>query len=531
MNSMWAELKRRKIVRVGIAYIVVAWLLLQVADVVLNNIESPAWVFRTILLLLVCGLPIAIIFAWAFEVTPDGIKKDESVGHSNSFGALALALVIALILAGAGFWFQTGRWDKEPHGSFEQDAQATRESNPVLAVLPFANMSSSSDNEYIADGMTEDVITLLAQSPGVEVIVRNSTFKYKGQNPDVRDVGRDLGADYVVEGSIRPLPKRIRVTVQVINANTGAHIWAEQYDRPISEFFDVQDEVSLGVAAAVGDAVFREEFNAANRSRTENLTAWMMTSRADVNFNLGILVSEADIALAREAIAVDPDYALAHATLARSLAIVSLAYGWPNTEALRPGATAFREEAEMEARLAVKMAPDDPKVLAFMAIALLWTGHPEEALSVAERVTKISPSYAEGIAYYADILIHNGSSRESIAHFDKAIRLTPNAPQVDFYHFLRGEALMHHGDFKAAEESLVRATRKSITANTNPMAALYLAGTRLRLGNVEGARLLVEVANQSFGLSIEDARRIMEFYTTDGGGDHFISIWQDLSRL
>ncbi|RLA43659.1 MAG: hypothetical protein DRR06_11570 [Gammaproteobacteria bacterium] len=526
---MWAELKRRKVVRVGIAYIVVAWLLLQVADVVLNNIESPAWVFRTILLLLVGGLPIAIIFAWAFEFTPDGIKKDESISHSNSFGALALALVIALIIAGAGFWFQTDHSDKQPGGAFEQDAQVMRDSNPVLAVLPFTNMSSSSDNEYIADGMTEDVITLLAQSPGIEVIARNSTFKYKGQNPDIRDVGRDLGVDYVVEGSIRPLPQRIRVTVQVINTNTGAHIWAEQYDRPMSEFFDVQDEVSLGVAAAVGDAIFREEFNAANQSRTENLTAWMMTSRADVNFNLGAISDEEDIALAREAVAVDPDYALAHAALARSLAIVSLAYGWPNTEALRPGATAFREEAEIEARLATKMAPDDPKVLAFTAIALLWTGHPKESLSIAERATKISPSYAEGIAYYADILTHNGSSREAIAHLDKAIRLTPYAPQVGFYHFLRGEALMHHGDFVAAEESLVRAMRDF--KNLNEMATLYLAGTRLRLGNVESARSLIEEMNQSSGLSIEDARRIMEFYTTDGGGDHFISIWADLARL
>ena len=130
--------------------------------------------------------------------------------------------------------------------------------------------------------MTEDVITLLAQSPGIEVIARNSTFKYKNQSPDIRDVGLDLGADYVVEGSIRPVQGRIRVTVQVIDTSSGSHIWAEKYDRPLGEFFDVQDEVSLGIAAAVGDAVFREEYIAVNQSRTDNLTAWVLTSTSTI---------------------------------------------------------------------------------------------------------------------------------------------------------------------------------------------------------------------------------------------------------
>jgi TolB-like protein/Flp pilus assembly protein TadD len=434
-----------------------------------------------------------------------------------------------LIFTGATYWLQMGEKEAVPQAGETPEIAKVRQSNPVLAVLPFTNMSSSVENEYVADGMTEDVITLLAQSPGIEVIARNSTFKYKNQSPDIREVGRDLGADYVVEGSIRPLQERIRVTVQVIEAGSGSHIWAEQYDRPLTEFFDVQDEVSLGVAAAVGDAIFREEYNAANQSRTDNLSAWVMTSRADVIFNLTGPADETTQSLARDAVALDSEYALAHAVLGRSLAVISLFYGWPDKEALRPGAAGYRKEAEAEAHLAARLAPDDPKVLAFQAVTLLWTGHPEEALSAAERVVRISPSYAEGIAYYADILIHNGRSREAIAYFDKAIRLTPDAPQLGFYQFLRGEALMHHGDFVAAEEALITAKR-IYQIDFDPILIL-LAGTQLRLGKTELARSTMEKSASVSGLTIADLQRMMEFYSTDGGGEYFKSIWSDLENL
>ncbi len=528
MATFWEELKRRKVVRVAITYAVVSWLLIQVADVVLGNIGAPSWVFQTILLLLVIGFPVAIIIAWAFQLTPDGLQKDEPGGGSEQRAALFAIVLVSLFFAGAVLWHQWGDQDTTPAGETDEIVQV-RQSNPVLAVLPFANMSSSPENEYVADGMTEDIITLLAQAPGVEVIARNSTFQYKNQNPDVRDVGNDLGADYVVEGSIRPMGERVRVTVQVIETDSGSHIWAEQYDRPLTEFFDVQDEVSVGVAAAVGDAVFREEYYAANQSRTTNLTAWVLASRADVNFNLTSPTDESTLELARDAVALDPEYALAHAVLSRSLAIISLGFGWPNLEHLMPGATGFRAEAEAEARLAARLAPDDPKVLAFQAIALLWTGHPEEALSVSERVTRISPSYAEGLAYYADILIHNGRSREAIAYFDKAIRLTPDAPQVGFYHFLRGEALMHHGNFLAAEEALILARRNYQV--DNPVILQYLAGTQLRLGKADEAKSTLQQITDPTALSISDQRRMMEFYSTDGGGEHFKSIWMDLENL
>jgi TolB-like protein len=435
---------------------------------------------------------------------------------------------VTLIFGSAALWLRVGGPASTPVTEPVEIVQ-TRSTNPMLAILPFTNMSSSRENEYVADGMTEDVITLLAQSPSVNVIARNSTFKYKNQSPDIREVSSQLGADYVVEGSIRPMPDRVRVTVQVIESNSGSHIWAEQYDRPLEEFFELQDEISIGVAAAVGDAVFREEYNAASQSRTGDLSAWVLTSRADVNFSQGSPVDPANVVLARQAIALDPDYALAHAVLARSLAIISLNFEWPKFAEERPEVVGYREEAVVEANLAARLAPDDPKVLAFQAITLLWTGHPEEALPIIERVTRISPSYAEGLVYYADILTHNGRSREAIPIFDKAIGLTPLAPQLGFFLFLRGEAFIHHGNFVDAEKNLLTARR--VYQIDTEVFLLYLAGAIMRLDKTDDARSLLQEAAGSKILSIADESRKLAFYSTDGGGEHFQSIWRDLEIL
>ena len=390
-----------------------------------------------------------------------------------------------------------------------------RTSNPVVAVLPFINMSSDTEREYLVDGMTEDIITLLAQSPGVEVVARNSTFKYKGQHPDIREVGKDLGADYVVEGSLRSVGERIRVTVQVIDSGTGAHVWAEQYDRAMSDFFDVQDDVTLGIAAAVGDAIFRKEYKQFNQSRTENLTAYALTLRADVGFSQA-MGSDRWIQRAREAVEADPQYALAHAVLARHL----VAWGLFGN-----GTQADIVEAEEAARYAATLSPNDPKVLAYLGITLLWSGKPEAALLIAQRVVEISPSYAEGIAYLGDILIHNGRSQEGLVHINKAIRLTPNAPQLLFYFVLKGEALLHHGEFARAEEVLIEASR---LGRTSP----YLAGAQLKLGRLDEAKeTLRRVLEVQLNTSVADFASDMAYYSTDDGGVHFLDIWKRLEAL
>jgi TolB-like protein/Flp pilus assembly protein TadD len=502
-------LRRHRMFRIATIYVVAGWLSIQAADIVLEAFESPAWVMRTFLILVVAGLPLTLMGIWLVDRT----------GHSRPSSPLGFLLTIgvALVISSAAYLYFSA---DHPAALREfRPMQQGRTSNPVLAVLPFANMSSVEANAHLAHGLTEDIITLLAQSPGVEVIARNSTFKYEDQNPDIRDVGRDLGADYVIEGSIRPLGERIRVTVQVIDAVSGAHIWAEKYDRPLADFFDIQDEVSLGVAAAVGDAVFKEDHSRIALSRTDNLTARALVSQAEMAFTHEITGDENGRTKARQAMELDPDYALAHATLGRALALNSGYY--------RDAAIA--KEAEAEARLAAKLDPDDPKVNAFLAFTLLTIGQPVEALPYAERVPQISPSYAEGLVYYADILTHNGRSQEALPYFEKAIRLTPNAPQLGWYHWLQGEAFIHHGNFAEAEASLLTANR--FYQGEQPTLLHLLAGTQLQLGKVAEARASLDRAAKVADRSVRDDVAMWEFFSSDGGGEYYTIMWADLMSL
>ena len=519
-DSLFHTLKSHAVFRVATLYAIVGWLLIQFADISLEAFVAPDWIMRLFLIIVLAGFPVTLVFSWL-------INRANLSGAANTViatGSVGIALAISAFTY-QNWSIETDTPVSEGVKTANEENDATpRTSNPVIAILPFSNLSSTKENEYLADGMTEDIITLLAQSPGVDVVARNSTFKYKNTNPDVRDVGSDLHADYVVEGSIRPIGERIRVTLQVIDASSGSHIWAEKYDRPTKDFFDLQDEVSLGVAAAVGDAVFRTEYKNINQSRTGNLSAWALTSQADVNLNT-LTFGQGDIERARQAIELDPNYALAYAVLGRSLAMHTV---FLTNETLKDHPALA--EAEAAVRTAQKLAPNDPKVLAYLAITLLWTGQPQDALPIAERVPQISPSYAEGLAYYGDILIHNGRPMSAIPQLEKAIRLTPNAPQLGMYNIMLSEAYIHQADWANAEQHLIEALRNY--GGNQQFALRYLAGVQLRMGKLEEARASL---GKSYMLGPERPLQrdedVMKFYTLDDGGEHFIALFEDLIAL
>lgn len=327
---------------------------------------------------------------------------------------------------------------------------ALTKDRPVVAVLPFNNMSADADQGYLAEGMTEDVITALARSPDLDVIARNSTFVYKGTTPDIRQVGKDLGARYVVEGSLRAVGERIRVTVQLIDAPTGKHTWAENYDRPQSDIFTIQDEVSSGIASALGYAITVAEIDAANRASTDNLDAWGLVARSlSAAFQFNRETSAESVDYARQAVALDPDYAAAHARLASAL--------------IRRPVNGFSKDPEQEIaeanqaiNRAMQLAPNDGGVLAEYGHVLLFSGRSAEAVPVLERSLALCPSNAIAIATYGAALCFTGDHEKGLAELTRAESLLPKAQYLYRIYFWRGLVYWGLEDFAGGEADLRR---------------------------------------------------------------------------
>jgi len=254
--SFFDELRRRNVFRVGIAYVVVAWLTMQVTDVVINNIEAPDWVFQVMMLVLAVGFPIVIIFAWAFEMTPEGIKKEKDVDRSQSVthktGRKLDRMIIGIMAVVIAFLVVDRFVLKDESGPkdhatdtelviVEDEQEPVSDAGPSVAVLPFVNMSEDASNEYFSDGLSETLLHMLAQLPGLHVAARTSSFAFKGQNSSIGEIATALGVAHILEGSVQKSGERVRITAQLIRADDGFHVWSQNYDRTLDDIFAIQD--------------------------------------------------------------------------------------------------------------------------------------------------------------------------------------------------------------------------------------------------------------------------------------------------
>jgi TolB-like protein len=256
--SLFGELKRRNVFRVAIAYSVVAWLVAQVAELAMESFGSPDWVMKTLLLLLAIGLPIAIVFAWAFEMTPEGVKREKDVDRTTSIthqtGRKINTIIISVLVIALGFSVVTHRWaggDGTESPAVDAPTQTTASSDQSIAVLPFVNMSNDADNEYFSDGISEELLNVLVRVEGLRVASRTSSFAFKGKDTSIPNIAESLGVEHVLEGSVRKAGNTVRVTAQLIDARTDTHLWSETYDRKLEDIFAIQDEISGHIVEAL----------------------------------------------------------------------------------------------------------------------------------------------------------------------------------------------------------------------------------------------------------------------------------------
>jgi TolB-like protein/Tfp pilus assembly protein PilF len=327
--SFFNELKRRNVFKVTIAYVVMAWLVMQVADVILNNVEAPDWVFHVILLLLGIGLLFAIFFAWAFELTPEGIKKEKDIDRTQSIthvtGRKLDFIIIGIMAVALGYFAydklvlsasrEAALVEATTQAAVEQAAidEVAVESDKSIAVLPFVNMSDDPGNEYFSDGISEELLNLLSKISEMRVISRSSAFSFKGKDIDIPTIAEQLNVAYVLEGSVRKAGNQVRITAQLIEARSDTHMWSETYDRTLDDIFAIQDEIAAEVVAQLkvtllGDAPKVEE---------TDLAAYALYLQAR---HLGTRITaeslEQSKALYQQALAIDPGYAAAWSGLA-----------------------------------------------------------------------------------------------------------------------------------------------------------------------------------------------------------------------
>ncbi|MDX2429257.1 MAG: hypothetical protein QNK22_11270 [Xanthomonadales bacterium] len=427
--SFFTELKRRNVFRVGIAYLVVAWLIMQVADIMINNIGAPGWVFQVILLILGIGFPVALIFAWAFELTPDGIKKEKDVDRSQSVrketGRKLNYATIGILALAAGYFFWESRIDQDTASNTVEPAKATlstttaetpntstsAKNDKSVAVLPFINMSSDPEQEYFSDGITEEIINALVKIPGLSVPARTSVFGFKGHQGDVRQIGQQLNVAYILEGSIRSQANQVRITAQLIKVDDGFHLWSETYDRQLDNIFVVQEEIASAISEVLVGALDVGVSTVPNK--TVNMEAY------DTYLNGRALLRERKpnaIEVLEKATQLDPTFAPAWAALALAYQI----HGY-----YVPSGPDLQEKAIQTAQHALSMDPSNVDAIDALASAKRDTWHWAEAEELFDKALAIDPESSELLEDYSEFLCSVGKAHKCLEVAEKGHKLDP----------------------------------------------------------------------------------------------------------
>ncbi len=524
-TDFFQELRQRNVFRVGAAYVVVAWLIAQVAELALDSFDAPAWVIKAVLISLAAGLPIAVFFAWAYELTPDGIKRESEVDRSESItgqtGRKLNYLIIGALTVALAYFVANHDWSP--------DTAATADTDVSIAVLPFADLSEKGDQEFFSDGIAEEILNVLVRIPELKVAGRTSSFSFKGSNDDLQTIGATLGVNHILEGSVRRSGERLRITAQLIRSDDGFNIWTETFDRRVADIFDIQDEIAGAVAMALASSL-NLAYATPSQQRTDDIEVYedylkakqLFLKRGKDNLDQALLYLnqatardpeyspawsliaavyavydsyvENDVAqenyrdwhrtgklAAERALTLQPDAAFAHAILGN---LYSYDFDWIKT---------FRELDR-----AVELAPDDAAILDIAAQNMLDVGYFQEANALSRRAVAIDPL----AAIYRNTLgrTYTGMNdpEQALTQYDKAMELDPSLP---FPYRNRGELLFDMGDGDALQAHMEDAVAAENT--TREEADWWLALFALR-NDQQAMRAFIEDADRPFAMRFLD---------------------------
>src|SRR2546423_2365293 len=517
IDTFFVELKRRNVYKVAVAYIVAGWALSQGVAQVFPVFDIPNWVIRLIVVLIVVGLPIALVLSWMFEITPEGIKRTgaaDAVGQ-HSRGHTWIYIVIVAAAFSLGLFF-LGRYSAGNKESGLPPAAAGSLPEKSIAVLPFDNLSRDPDNGYFAEGIQDEILTRLAKVADLKVISRTSTQHFNSAPEDLRDIAKKLGVRNILEGSVQKVADQVRVNVQLINAMTDAHLWAETYDRKLTDIFAVESDIAKTIAETLQARLTGSEKNSIAKAPTANPEAYelYLKGRFFWNKRTGDDLRKS-IEYLNQAIAKDPGYALAYAALADSYGLLRFYGGASPAESIVPATAAAKKALEL----------DDSLAEAHASLGLIATEELEihRGVSELERAVQLNPNYATAHHWLSLALTALGQSDRSVAELKRALELDPlsmviNAdlsigylyarrydeaeaqarktleidPRSFLAHYYLGMALQLKGRLKEA----IPEFQKAVELNHDPYSMSMLVQGYARNGQTDEARKLLARLNE-----------------------------------
>ena len=513
IENFFAELKRRNVYKVAIAYIVGGWALSQGIAQVLPVFDIPNWVIRLIVVLVIIGLPVALSLAWAFEITPEGIKRTDAadaVGqHSRGHTWIYIVVIAAAFSIGLFFLgrFSAGNKTASPAGI----------SNKSIAVLPFDNLSRDPDNAYFAEGVQDEILTRLAKVADLKVISRTSTQHFKSTPDNLPEIARQLGVAHILEGSVQKAGEQVRVNVQLINAMTDAHLWADTYDRKLTDIFAVETDIAKTVADTLQAKLSGSEKSSMAKTPTVNPEAYelYLKGRFFWNKRTGDDLRKS-IEYLKQAIAKDPSYALAYAALADSYGLLRFYGGASPAESVVPAEAAAKKALEL----------DDSLAEAHASLGLIATEELDlnRAVKEQERAIQLNPNYATAHHWLGLGLATLRQSDRSIAELKRALELDPlsmiiNADLSIIY--------LYAGRYDAAEAQ----ARKTLEIDPRSFVAHYYLGAALQLTNrlkeaIPEFQKAVELNNDPYSIAM-----LAQAYARNGQTDEARKLLAHLNEM
>jgi len=514
MKNFFAELKRRNVYKVAVAYAVVAWLLVQVATQVFPFLEIPNWVVRLVLALVVIGFPVAVLIAWAFEATPEGIKRTAVADAMPAAGQKKHAWIYIVVIGGAisVALFFLGRYT----APISKNRGASERS---IAVLPFENRSRDPDNAYFAEGIQDEILTRLAKVADLKVISRTSTQHFKSAPDNLPQIGKQLGVANILEGSVQKANDQVRVNVQLINAITDAHLWADTYDRKLTDIFVIESDIAKTIADTLQAKLSRSAEHVLASRPTENPEAHELYLKGRYFWNRRTgenLKKAADYF--QQAIGKDPQYALAYSGLADCHVLLPLYpdLGSNPRDELPKALKAARKAVELDDTLA--------EAHASLARALASDLQLSPAISEFNRAIELNPNYATARQWFGECLQSQGQLEEALAELKRAQELDPLSLVIN-------TVLGFAFDTVGKSHEAIAQLRKTIEIDPNfRIAHIYLGNVLEHNGQLKEAIVEYEKSNTLQAESFSLAQLARAYFLVDRKAEAQ-QLWDKLKSL